>query len=277
LAGLVASLLWVVVGAVGATTAGADEPGSATGTATPTAPASAPGENDTASPTASAPGQLTVTLAKNCEANSVDATIVNGTAAAVTVAVTKLPGPTVDSVTVAPGATGLLRVRGTFADPLDLTYTRVDTGAVVGTFQTDLWICPRRFDVRIRVVSGTTYTSPVVCPGFGTGGRTRHGLLRPASPRPSVGERFTYSPDRGYVGPDQFDYSCVTSAEAFGTYFITVLPTPPAHALPPPARVLPPQLPATGPSGLPPLLAVAVGLLLAGTATTWLARRQRRP
>jgi hypothetical protein len=288
-AGLVAGLLGL--GTLGLTTLGAAaqaaEPGAAAPGAAATATTTAPppsGSPGTTSPAPSPTGELTLTTAKNCDAYSLDATIVNRTSAAVTVVAAvplsdldEVPGAVIDTVTVAAGATGLLRVRGTFSDPLRVAYVRPDTGAVIGTFRTDFWFCARQVDFRIRIVSGTTYTSPLMCPGFGRGTfRTRHGTIRPVSPPPSVGEQFSYRPDPGYIGPDQLRYGCVTSAETFGTFFFTVVPAPsrpPAHAAPSP----PPQLPATGLAGLRRQVGIGGLLVLGGTMLTRLGRRRQRP
>jgi hypothetical protein len=102
-----------------------------------------------------------------------------------------------------------------------------------------------------------------------------HGQVRQIRRPGEPGPRFTYTPDAGYVGPDRFDYTCNTSAEAFGTVHITVRPAPAAHMAPPPARPIPPQLPATGTAGLAPQVGTGAGLVLAGALVLWLGRRRR--
>ncbi len=248
-------------------------------------------------PSRSAADGITITIVQNCLATAVDATIGNGTDAAVTVAVAKITasddeiGPIIDTVTVGAGATGMLRAQAVFPDSLHLGYVRQDTGALIGTFHTDSWSCPGQADLRIEVISGTTYSSGIVCMRF-AGMQPGHGRVEPIPP--SL-ERFAYTPDPGYVGPDQFSYGCAPAAQQFGTVFITVLPgaaqpgptqsrpaqpgpAQPEAARPAPLPRHPPrqQLPATGPAGLPWQIAAAAGLILAGATATWLSRPRRR-
>jgi hypothetical protein len=216
-----------------------------------------------------APGQLTVTVALNCNTYSVEATIENGTAAEVTVGV-RVPGGTIfKTLTVAPGATGILRVRGVFSDPYNYEYVRLDTNAVVGSIEGEFFICPSRSDLNIRVVAGSSYTSGSICPAFGFGPRRpAHGTVRVTDD----GDGFIYTPDPGFVGADRFDYGCIPSAETFGTVFVTVLAAPPTATPSPPAQ---PGLPATGVPIRRQLLGAAV-LLAVGAATVLLARPRRR-
>lgn len=236
-----------------------------------------------ATPPSRPPGELTITLARNCTAYSVDATIVNRTGPAIAVAAYRLPrpvgsdaddvlGPLIDTTTVAAGRTGLLRVPATFMDPLDIAYVRQDADAIVTRFDAAYWLCPRRYDFHARVVSGSSYTSPALPPGGAGDFRTRHGKIHTLD-IPTAGWQFRYTPDPGYVGLDRLDYYSVPSAEQFGTFFFTIVPRPPRATTPNPARTANPgnrpagaaaKLPATGPTGLPWLLATAAGLLLSG-------------
>jgi hypothetical protein len=240
-------------------------PAATTTPATTTPATTTPGEG--AAPVT--PGGLTVTVAKNCNTYSVEATIENRTATEVTVGV-RVPGGSIfKTVTVAPGATGILRVPGVFSDPYNYEYIRVDTGAVVGSIEGEFFVCPSRSDLSIRVVAGSSYTSRPICPAFSFGPRRpAHGTVRVTADD----NGFIYTPNPGFVGADRFDYGCITSAETFGTVFVTVLAAPPTATPPPPAQ---PGLPATGVPIRRQLLGAAV-LLAVGAATVLLARPHPR-
>ncbi len=184
-----------------------------------------------------------------------------------TIGVANASGPVFQTLTVAAGATEILRLKAEFSNPYNLEFSRLDTGAVLAGYQNEFFVCPQRYDRSFRVESGTTYRSDPICPAF-SGTRPAHGTLRVLDDW-----SFTYTPDPGYVGPDQFDYQCITSAETYGTVRITVLPAPPGETTqpPPPAR---PALPATG-VAVGGELAAGLGLLVAGVVGLWLARRRR--
>jgi hypothetical protein len=269
-------------------------------------PAGPPAEspNPTLTPTVTesptpppAAGPVTVAVGKNCDSYSIDATVGNGGSSPVTVGVVR-DGPVIEigavfaSVTVAGGQSGLLRVTATFSDSYHLVYIRLDTGTEVGRFDEDIFMCAHRYDHRVVVVSGTTYVGrDWSCPVYlGVTSGPAHGRAHPTAGE-LIGESLAYTPDRGYVGPDQLDYACNASAEAFGTVFITVVPAPAGRHAPPAGRHAPPARPAlpvpsvraapapptglatTGMSGLPLQFAVGCGLVLAGVLGLWLSRR----
>jgi hypothetical protein len=229
---------------------------------------------------------VTATVAQNCDENFlIDATIVNRTAAAVTVGVTGTAvdsGPLFRTVTVGAGETGILRVAGTeIINQQDLVYRRVDTGEVLATFHIDFSVCLLRKDLSIRVISGRPFTSGgIACPTWSVTKTVQHGTLRLLPPGNFGFAAFTYTSNRGYVGPDPFDYICAGGDLVFGTVFITVVPAP-AEPTPPATGAAPPTPPATAAdlaatgAALRGELTAGVGLLLLGALLVWFSRPRR--
>src|SRR5215217_2840832 len=140
-------------------------------------PSTSPPGGSLASPSPVPSGGVTVTVAANCDAYSIDATITNRTGAPVTIGVANASGPVFQTLTVAAGATGVLRIKAEFSNSYNLQYSRLDTAVVLAVYQNELFACPKRYDRSVQVVSGTTYRSDPICPAFG-GTRPAHGTLR---------------------------------------------------------------------------------------------------
>ena len=212
---------------------------------------------------------MTVTL--SCQPDSIDATIVNGTGAAVTVGVANVGGPVFQQVTVPAGGTDLLRVDATVEMFYQLEYRRLDTGEVLATYQ-NVFACETRAEDSIRVVSGAPITVQTACAGVATVTGPTHGSLRQLAAG-NANNTYVYTSDPGYVGPDRFDYLCHEEGSD-GTVFITVVaaapePTPSVR----PAQPTPPTLPATG-STIGGTVILGAGLLLAGAILIALTRRR---
>ncbi|MBI1758467.1 MAG: hypothetical protein HYR62_04485 [Actinobacteria bacterium] len=120
--------------------------------------------------------------------------------------------------------------------------------------------CARRYDKYFSVRAGSSLALVgQFCPFGGGRRRTRHGS---GFYWGFLNSSFTYTPDPGYVGPDQFNYVCTGGAEAYGTVFITVLPPLP-------------ELAATG-ATLTRLALSGMALLGVGSGTLLLTRTRRR-
>jgi hypothetical protein len=233
-------------------------------------------------PTATTPGTtapaadpaVTFELVKDCATlHGLSVTIHNGRSAAVTVQVTNFGGPVLGSVTVPAGgtATAVLGVFINITDPYDLKYLDAADGSVLAEFQSsELFFCFTHVEYRITVAAGTTYRSDPICPALGAS-RPAHGTVKIVEDT-----RYAYTANRGYHGPDQFNLTCITSAEMDATVFVTVVgaqPPPPTHSAAGVSGGGGPRLPDTGVRHLGWLLAAAAGAIALGTGSLVAARR----
>jgi hypothetical protein len=253
-------------------------------------------------------GSVSVRTNLNCGAGYVDITITNETAAAATVWITigQREGGMGDGepnahppIEVPPGGTVTDRVQPLPSIEL-YSYAQLNFwlgqppgGAPLGSVV--VLPCPIQIDLRAVARSGVPVEIEMGCsPALPS--TPRHGTVR-MPPRSTTSVIYTAA--RGYVGPDQFGYTCPGAAAQSGTVFITVRPglarpAPPSRPVPqpsaPPARTRPrpvtphpaaepspaaePGLAATG-AAVGRAVGVGVGLLTAGTVTLLVGTRRR--
>jgi Big-like domain-containing protein len=220
-------------------------------------------------------GEVTVERVFDCEhfhGPLVD--IHNGRAAPVTVQVVDQGGSVLGSVTVAAGATAtkVLGVVVDVADPYDLRYVDAADGTLLAEFSEQQgFFCPRHGELHITVVSGRTFVSPRTCPALGAS-RPAHGRTRTVED-----DRYAYTSDRGYVGPDRFDITCIGSAEFSATVLVTVTPaSAAAHRAAGSTGGPPAGLPDTGIPHAVWLLVIGAGAIAVGGAALALERKVLR-
>ncbi len=239
-------------------------------------------------------GQVTVTTDRHCNGGYVDVTVANRTAGPAEVLITRgfelgaRDGEPLifRPIRLAAGGVETRRLQplpGPVESPIvEWHFWLGPVAEGVPLAGVTVLPCPIRVDFTIRVRSGVPSTPIEVCPALGFG-QPRHGTARRAG---RFDSGISYTSDRGYAGPDTFNYSCAGAFAQFGTVSITVLPGPAGRARPvPPARqaqsqppraATPPRatLPATGtPVGAE--LMVGAGLVGFGMVGVLLGRRRR--
>ena len=216
----------------------------------------------TAPPSSTAPGgAVTGTAVADCSAQQVVFTVVNGTGAVVTAGIATPGAPPFRTLSVPAGDQQVVRLSpgaGPFEYVLEQLNPTRTLAAVDGFFP-----CPVRRDLAVSATSGQPATTPDVCvvAFFLTGSGPAHGRVTVTG---DTG--FSYTSTAGYVGPDQFDYTCLTSEGVFGTVFVQVHPAPATSQPTQPAQPVESTGPPPAAAGLATTGSDTAGIVLAGAA-----------
>jgi hypothetical protein len=235
-------------------------------TGSDTAPAASPTGSSTTSPDG---GTVTVSQACAGDRAATDLTVHNGLDRDLSLSIRDndlVESPVFAQFGVPAGATGRF-VWTWSAPPTDVYLVRDDVPDALAK----VMLCYQVFDIHATVVAGGVYTDPALRCLAGIVRDPQHGTVDVRDLQQTPADIVSYRPAAGYVGTDSFRLNCLPGFLTGLEYRIAVVARPPVAAAPQPASMLP----ATGASRLPQTIGIGLGLTLAGSIATWLARRRR--